>query len=308
MKYWFFIISLLALFSCGNPAETNETDEETEPSIFQFDTYTEKISYCIGLDHGRGCYNAYSAENVASAFNMREIEKGMVDYLVGNELRFTFFEKDSILDIYLLDDGSVNEQAVNKNDASYCVGVEEAFSLVSMLVARKIDQEVFVDFMVQGIQEAMQNKENPTIPYMDARKEVQDYYADLNRDNGAAFLAENKMIEGVVETESGLQFEIIKEGTGISPNITDSVTVHYTGRHIDGRVFESTIPSNIPYVGSLMNVIRGWQEGITMMKEGGQRRLYVPHELAYGEAGKGVIEPYSTLVFDIELVKVKRFQ
>lgn len=310
MKFSFYIVLALIISSCSGSSEHDDietTNDSTGVSLFEFDTYNEKISYCIGLDHARGCYNAYTAKNVADKFSIRQIEFGMVDYLAGNELRISFLEKDSLLDLYLLESGEVDNSQISMVDASYVVGLDEAFTLVSSLVGRQIDQTVDVEFMISGIKDGFANN-TPAIPYMDARREIDKYYSDLNKTNGDQFLAENKLYEGVIQTESGLQYEIIKIGNGKSPNITDSVTIHYTGRHIDGRVFESTIPSNIPYKGSLMSVIIGWQEGVMLMKEGGQSRLYIPYDLAYGEAGKGRIEPYSTLIFDIELLEVKRFQ
>ncbi|MEX1002793.1 MAG: FKBP-type peptidyl-prolyl cis-trans isomerase [Crocinitomicaceae bacterium] len=307
MRYFLTYLLFFSLLACSGETE-KEQNQEDVPLVFQFDTYTEKVSYCIGLDHARGSYKAYTHPNVLGKFNVHEIENGLVDYLAGNELRISFLDKDSLLELYLLPNGEVDETAVSKDDASYAVGLEEAFTLVSSLVGRKIDQEIDVDYLIKGVKEGMSNKNQPAIPYMEARREVEDYYAKINIKNSADFLGENKTIPGIEETESGLQYEIIKEGSGESPNITDSVIVHYTGRYIDGRVFESTIPSNQPFQGSLMGVIPGWQEGISMMKEGGQRRLYVPHELAYGEEGKGIIEPYSTLIFDIELIKVMRFE
>lgn len=309
MRIGFCVIFAFLISSCSGNSEQDEIIEESDStgvSIFSFDTYNEKISYCIGLDHARGCYNAYSAVNVVDKFNLRQIEFGMVDYLAGNDLRISFLEKDSLLDLYLLESGEVDASNVSMVDASYCVGMDEAFTLVSALVGRKIDQTIDVEFMINGVKDGFANT-TPAIPYMDARREMEKYYSDLNKSNGAQFLAENKLYEGVIETESGLQYEIIKVGTGLSPNITDSVVIHYTGRHIDGRVFETTIPSNIPYEGALMGVIVGWQEGVMLMKEGGQSRLYIPYNLAYGEAGKGRIEPFSTLIFDIELLAVKRF-
>lgn len=310
MRTFLALILLTFLISCkgDESSDSNNNDDTDNTPTLQFDTYNQKISYCIGLDHARGCYKAYTATSVNDAFNMREIEAGMVDYLDGNDLRISFFEKDSLLDLYLLENGEVDPSLVSKNDASYSVGLDEAFNLVSSLVGRKIDQDIDVEFMVIGIQEAMSNTDEPTMAYMDARKELNKYYSDVNEENGITFLAENKLIEGVIETGSGLQYEIISEGSGKAPNVTDSVTIHYTGRFIDGRVFESTVPSNLPFTGSLMSVIPGWQEGVMLMKEGGQSRFYIPHELAYGAEGKGVVEPYSTLVFDIDLIAVKRFQ
>ena len=306
---WFLAFSIL-LISCKgsgeNDSDSTDSDSTSTTSI-EFDTYIQKISYCIGLDHARGSYLAYTAPELSDKFNIRQIELGLTDYLLGKDLRISFFEKDSLLDQYLLPNGEVDATSVSQNDASYVIGLDEGFNMVSALVARKIDQEIEVDFLVSGVKEGMSSVE-PSIPYMDARRELTKYYSKVNLKNGKLFMQENILFEGVVETETGLQYEVIEPGSGISPNVTDSVTIHYTGRFIDGRVFESTVPSNIPFTGSMMSVISGWQEGVGLMKEGGQSRLYVPPTLAYGAEGKGVVEPNSTLIFDIELIDVKRFQ
>ena len=108
-------------------------------------------------------------------------------------------------------------------------------------------------------------------------------------------------------TETGLQYKIIEQGYGKQPNLTDSVVVHYTGMFLDGRVFDTSIPSQIPGRFTPLELIPGWQEALLMMKEGGQWRIFVPYQLAYGPDGSGPVEPYSVLIFDIELLKVKRY-
>jgi FKBP-type peptidyl-prolyl cis-trans isomerase FklB len=309
MKYLLVIAIGLILVSCNGNIEDsvdNQIDSTEATPRIEFDTYNEKISYCIGLDHARGCYNAYSSPDLKDKFILSEIELGMLDYLEGNDLRIPFSQKDSIFDLFLVP-GGVNDQAVSIEDGSYTVGMDEAFTLISVLVGRRIDQTIEVDFLIKGVKEGMADKP-PSMPFMDAKKEIDVYYGNLNKDNGKEFLAQNQTLDSIVVTESGLQYQIIKTGTGISPNVTDSVVIHYTGRFIDGRVFETTVPSNQPFQGSLMGVILGWQEGVMLMKEGGQTRLFIPHELAYGPEGKGRVEPYSTLVFDMELIKVKRFK
>lgn len=129
--------------------------------------------------------------------------------------------------------------------------------------------------------------------------------AAANRERGEKFLAENAQKEGVETTESGLQYEIIEEGSGPSPDASDRVTVHYTGTLIDGTVFDSSRERGEPASFALNQVIPGWTEGLQLMKEGGHYKFYIPSELAYGERGAGdVIEPGSTLIFDVELMEV----
>lgn len=129
--------------------------------------------------------------------------------------------------------------------------------------------------------------------------------AAANRERGEKFLADNAQKEGVETTESGLQYEVIEEGSGQSPEASDRVTVHYTGTLIDGTVFDSSRERGEPASFALNQVIPGWTEGLQLMKEGGHYKFYIPSELAYGERGAGdVIEPGSTLIFDVELLEV----
>ena len=106
-------------------------------------------------------------------------------------------------------------------------------------------------------------------------------------------------------TASGLQYTIEKEGTGASPKATDDVTVHYTGRLLDGTVFDSSVSRGQPATFPLSHVIPGWIEGLQLMKEGGKYMFFIPSELAYGAQGMpGAIPPHSTLIFEVELIKV----
>lgn len=125
------------------------------------------------------------------------------------------------------------------------------------------------------------------------------------RAEGEAFLAENAKKEGVVSLPSGLQYQIIKEGTGRKPKATDKVKCHYEGTLIDGTLFDSSIRRGEPAVFPLNGVIAGWTEGVQLMSEGAKYRFFIPFNLAYGAAGAGAsIPPYAALVFDVELIEV----
>lgn len=122
---------------------------------------------------------------------------------------------------------------------------------------------------------------------------------------GEYFLAENAKKDGVTVTKSGLQYEVLNEGSGKKPKATDTVRCHYEGRLLDGTVFDSSYKRNEPADFGLQQVIAGWTEGVQLMAEGAKYRFYIPYMLAYGEGGAGaMIPPFSTLVFDVELIKV----
>ena len=157
------------------------------------------------------------------------------------------------------------------------------------------------------------------VDHREAQKIVQDYFqkkeTEMNREReekgraakeeGEKYLAENAKKEGVITTKSGLQYKVLKEGTGRSPKATDSVKCHYEGFLIDGTVFDSSVQRGEPAVFGLQQVIAGWTEGLQLMKEGGKTRFFIPYLLGYGPSGAGnSIPPYATLVFDVELIKV----
>ena len=124
-------------------------------------------------------------------------------------------------------------------------------------------------------------------------------------EEGRVFLKNNATKPGVITTKSGLQYEVLKEGTGKKPKATDQVRCHYEGTLIDGTVFDSSYKRNEPAVFGLNQVIAGWTEGVQLMSEGSKFRFYIPYLLAYGESGAGgMIPPYATLIFDVELIEV----
>ncbi|MBL6765778.1 MAG: FKBP-type peptidyl-prolyl cis-trans isomerase [Verrucomicrobiae bacterium] len=122
---------------------------------------------------------------------------------------------------------------------------------------------------------------------------------------GAAFLATNGKKEGIKTTASGLQYQVIKDGTGKTPKPTDQVTTHYRGTLISGKQFDSSYDRGEPATFPVNGVIAGWTEALQLMKEGAKWKLFIPSNLAYGERGAGAdIPPNATLIFDIELIKV----
>ncbi|MDE6715706.1 MAG: FKBP-type peptidyl-prolyl cis-trans isomerase [Muribaculaceae bacterium] len=161
---------------------------------------------------------------------------------------------------------------------------------------------------------AVYSGEKPEFSYEEAQKVVNDYFTQLqaeqmraNKELGKKFLEENAKQDGVKVTPSGLQYKVIKEGSGMPPKANDKVTVHYTGRLIDGTVFDSSVERGEPATFAVNQVIPGWVEALQMMNEGSEWQLYIPSELAYGSHGAGqIILPDSTLIFDVKLIKVER--
>ncbi len=159
----------------------------------------------------------------------------------------------------------------------------------------------------------------PKMSYDDAKEEIRKFFtaleekqreaaskmAEVNKAAGDAFLAENGKRVEVKTTPSGLQYEVLTEGDGPTPAATDQVEVHYTGKLIDGTVFDSSVDRGMPATFGVTQVIPGWVEALQLMKAGSKWRLFIPSQLAYGPQGAGnIIGPNATLIFDVELLKV----
>jgi len=177
-----------------------------------------------------------------------------------------------------------------------------------------IDADIFCD----SFKSAMKG-EQPTMPagemqqvmmafqqmLQEEAQKAQSEVGDKNRAEGRAFLGENAKKEGVVVTESGLQYTVVEEGTGKTPSSKDQVTVHYEGRLLDGSVFDSSYKREQPATFPVNGVIEGWQEALQLMKEGAKYELVIPASIGYGDQGAGdAITPHATLCFTVELIKV----
>ena len=177
---------------------------------------------------------------------------------------------------------------------AYALGMRDAFEGAE---ARLTDEEISAEMVAfQGKLEAEREAEQAVV-------------AGGNAEAGAAFLAENAQREGVVVTESGLQYEVVTAGEGQSPSPEDQVEVHYRGTLIDGTVFDSSYDRGQTVTFGVTQVIPGWTEALQLMKEGAKYNLYIPSELAYGAGGAGqVIGPNSTLIFEVELIAIVEAQ
>ena len=168
--------------------------------------------------------------------------------------------------------------------------------------------------IVQGMDAVLKDK-TQLITSDQATKLVQQYataqaskVGERNLAEGKKFLAENAKKEGVISLPSGLQYKVIKEGTGDKPSAADKVTVHYHGTLINGKVFDSSVQRGQPATFPLNGVIKGWTEGVQLMSTGAKYTFFLPADLAYGEQGTRGIEPNSVLVFEVELISFEKSQ
>lgn len=189
---------------------------------------------------------------------------------------------------------------------SYSLGMNIGASLMN----DGLDNVVIAD-LANGLEDMLKNSDLK-VTAQEAQQilqtgiqEAQSKKFGAVKEEGAAYLAENAKKDGVTVLESGLQYEVISEGTGNKPAATDNVTVHYTGKLVDGTVFDSSVERGQPATFPVNGVIPGWVEGLQLMTEGSKWRLHIPFNLAYGEQGAGgSIPPFATLIFDVELIKI----
>ncbi len=190
---------------------------------------------------------------------------------------------------------------------SYCIGMSVAGSLIHQDL-----NQLSPEHIAEALKDVFEGR---SLQYSDeeANQIIQNYIQKIgeqkyikNQEEGQAFLTENAKKEGVITTDSGLQYEVIVMGEGNKPASTDSVTVHYHGTLIDGTVFDSSVSRGTPATFGVHQVIKGWTEALQLMPEGSKFRLYIPQDLAYGANPHpgGAIQPYMALIFDVELISI----
>jgi len=197
--------------------------------------------------------------------------------------------------------------AQNTDSLSYSLGV-----IIAQNVKQQGIEGINADRMAKAIDDVLGDKSLEIS--IEQSNEIFGQYAQQmkmkkhegNKKAGEYFLAMNKSKAGVKVTASGLQYEVVKPGTGPNPALTDKVKVHYHGTNISGEVFDSSVDRGEPISFPLTGVIKGWQEGVQLMPVGAKYRFYIPYDLAYGERGSGgKIAPFSALIFDVELLGIE---
>ncbi|MDD5570476.1 MAG: FKBP-type peptidyl-prolyl cis-trans isomerase [Bacteroidales bacterium] len=183
------------------------------------------------------------------------------------------------------------DTSIKFNTEAISAGINDAINGKDSLIFKEVDkQKILMAFQ----QEMMQKEQEKAMKA-----------SEPNKRRGVEFLAENKKKAGVIETKSGLQYKVIKQGKGKKPTEADQVTVNYEGQLIDGTVFDSSYKRGEPATFGLNGVIRGWIEGLQLMNIGSVYELYIPSDLAYGDTGNQVIPGGSTLIFKVELLKIE---
>jgi FKBP-type peptidyl-prolyl cis-trans isomerase len=200
--------------------------------------------------------------------------------------------------------------------ASYSIGYNMGRNLIN------IKEEIDFETVVQGFKDGFAGEHKAQLKSEEIEKaliafrqrinkimqEKRRSLGEKNKAEGEAFLKENAGNEGVITTKSGLQYKVIKEGTGAVPQATDQVTVQYRGTFINGTEFDSSYKKGKPATFLLNRVIPGWTEGVQLMKVGAKYKFFIPSNLAYGQRGSRAIGPNAVLIFDIELLAIEKVE
>lgn len=271
-----------------------KTQKKPERSVVELSSQSDTLSYVAGMS----------------------MTQGLVDFLQHSLKVDTAYMADFISGV---------EKAIESGDdpqfKAYMAGMEIAKQLKEKMLpgmARELQDSpdsLVEELAYRGFIDALQgdttyyNIDDASLLFKDLMSEAKEAKTEKlygeNRRAGEQFLAENAKKEGVVTTESGLQYKVLVEGKGEKPQASDRVKVNYEGRLVDGTVFDSSAKhGDKPLEFRANQVIKGWTEALTLMPVGSKWELYIPYDLAYGERDSGKIKPYSALVFTVELVEI----
>jgi FKBP-type peptidyl-prolyl cis-trans isomerase len=204
-----------------------------------------------------------------------------------------------------------NTSISSKDDsASYYLGLGYGLNIKQANFDSLFDYDAFI----KGIEDAVKADTLP-VSQMEMQDFLNGYFADLqanqmekqykdHRDENREFMTENGRKDSVISLPSGLQYVVLKDGNGAKPTMNDRIMVHYTGKLIDGTIFDSSYQRNEPAQFIVGQVIPGWVEALQLMSVGSKWRIFIPEELAYGSRAQGAIKPFSTLIFEVELIEI----
>lgn len=292
MKLRTLCILGLALAVCTDaPARARKKKQAKKPVTEEIQPVpADSFSYAIGVAQGNGLkqylesregvtapYLKYAAEGIKAFAGMTPEEvKQKLAFAAG--LRIGEMNRKQVIP-------SINQQATGKTDTAY------------------VDEQIFNRGLAEVITEVAALSPDSA---MKVAERQMKYFTNQLKKTNLAWLESNREKKGVKTTESGLQYRILSKGEGPVASDTDEVEVHYEGTLIDGKIFDSSYKRNEPATFRCNQVIKGWTEALKIMPEGSVWELYIPYDLAYGESGSQNIPPFSTLIFKVELLKVKK--
>lgn len=281
----FMAVAIVAAFTFSS-CESNKAKLPT------LKTQLDSLNYAFGLANGDGIKNYYlkgdstdkAIESLLAGLNegmKGEVEEGTAE---------------------LVDLGTKIGSSLKEQDKSGLMGDSTL----------KVDINLIKQGLVNGLRGSSVQMTAPeaqeylqvTMQALQTKKMESEYGS--NKTAGEMFLAENAKKDGVVTTASGLQYEVIKKGNGAVPTAESTVKVHYHGTLIDGTVFDSSVDRKEPAVFPVNGVIKGWTEVLQLMPVGSKYKIYVPQDLAYGNADRGAIKPFSMLIFEVELISIEK--
>lgn len=285
----FLVVAVIAAFVLSS-CNSNSTKM---PSL---KNQIDSLNYAFGLANGNGIKQYYLAADSANADSLNaKIEsllRGMDEGMKGDVA-----ENPELAEL-----GTNIGNALKEQKTAGLMGDS------SLTVDIKLIKQGLINGMkgsnIQMTAEEAQTYLNATMQKLQ-EKRMQEQNGP-NKAAGEVFLKENAKKAGVVTTASGLQYEVIKKGTGALPNDSSRVKVHYHGTLIDGTVFDSSVDRGEPAVFGVNQVIKGWTEALKLMPVGSKYKLYIPQELAYGSQSMGNIKPFSALIFEVELIGIEK--
>ena len=311
------------LWSCGD--EKGKESEADEPKV-TLETEADRISYAMGASNGSSMRSSIDdpEEGIADKVDYDRILKGCNDGF-GDEFEMTPEEMQEISNEFLAKvqtDEEMDDDLIKS--FSYFVGVNVTKNTMNQMNMLQSEDMLNKDIYAAGFKDGLMQNEL-LIPEEDGMELVRNFFTDkqnemmqkaqaeamevypINKAEGDEFLAENKTKPGIVTTETGLQYEIIKAGSGPKPTLNDKVLAHYHGTLLDGTIFDSSVDRGEPIEFDVTGVISGWTEALQLMPVGSKWKLYVPEELAYGKNPRpgGAIQPGMMLIFEVELLEIR---
>ena len=259
----------------------------------QLKTEADSLNYAFGLANGNDMKMMLAQDSDSVDHKIKKFMEGLNEGLAGQP-----DENPEFAEVGGQVGGWLNQQKTAGLLGDSALKVN--YSLIRQGLINSIKGEK-TNMTVEQAQEYIQ-----TVMEKRQAENMKEKYG-ANKESGEKFLAENKNKAGILTTESGLQYEVIRQGTGPKPAATDMVKVHYEGKLLNDTVFDSSIQRNTPAEFALNQVIPGWTEGLQLMPVGSKYRFYVPQNLAYGaNENNPQIPPFSTLIFDVELLEIKK--